>query len=156
MPGLIEAAAPAARPAALLLERSEELARIDAALGDARSGRGRLLVIEAEPGMGKTALLAAARTRAAARGVRVLRARGTELEHDFAFGIVRQLFERPLVDATGRERSELLAGAAGVAAGVLGLPGAHPVESPIDASFAIQHGLYWLCANLAAGGPLCL
>ncbi len=156
MPGLIEAAPPAVRPAALLLERGEELARIDAALGDARSGRGRLLVIEAEPGMGKTALLAAARTRAAARGVRVLRARGTELEHDFAFGIVRQLFERPLVDATGRERSELLAGAAGVAAGVLGLPGARPVESPIDASFAIQHGLYWLCANLAAGGPLCL
>lgn len=156
MPGLIEAAAPAARPAALLLERGEELARIDTALAEARVGRGRLLVVEAEPGLGKTALLAAARTSASASGMRVLRARGTELEHDFAFGVVRQLFERPLVEATARERSELLAGAAGIAAGVLGLPGARTVDSPVDSSFAIQHGLYWLCANLAAGGPLCV
>jgi DNA-binding CsgD family transcriptional regulator len=156
MPGLIEAAAPAVKPAALLLERREELARIGAALAEARAGRGRLLVIEAEPGMGKTALLAAARTQAAAGGLRVLRARGTELEHDFAFGVVRQLFERPLAEATARERSDLLAGAAGIAAGVLGLPGARAVDSPVDSSFAIQHGLYWLCANLAAGGPLCL
>src|SRR6185437_4173113 len=114
MPGLIEAAAPAVKPAALLLERREELARIGAALAEARAGRGRLLVIEAEPGMGKTALLAAARTQAAAGGLRVLRARGTELEHDFAFGVVRQLFERPLAEATARERSDLLAGAAGI------------------------------------------
>jgi DNA-binding CsgD family transcriptional regulator/tetratricopeptide (TPR) repeat protein len=156
MPGLIEAAAPVVRPAALLLERGEELARIDTALAEARAGRGRLLVIEAEPGMGKTALLAAARTSAAASGMRVLRARGTELEHEFAFGVVRQLFERPLVEATARGRSDLLEGAAGVAAGVLGLPGAPVVDSPVDSSFAIQHGLYWLCANLAAGGPLCL
>src|ERR1043165_2953746 len=99
MPGLIEAAAPVVRPAALLLERGEELARIDTALAVARAGRGRLLVIEAEPGMGKTGLLAAARTSAAASGMRVLRARGTELEHEFAFGVVRQLFERPLVEA---------------------------------------------------------
>ena len=139
-----------------LLERGEELGRIAAALADARLGRGRLLVIEAESGMGKTALLAAARESAAASGVRVLRARGTELEHDFAFGVVRQLFERPLADATASERAELLAGAAGVAAGVLGLPDAPAVDSPVDRSFAIQHGLYWLCANLAAAGPLCI
>ena len=157
MPGVLEEAAPrAGRPRALLLERAEELARIDAALADARRGRGRLLVVEGEPGMGKTALLAAARANAAANGMRVLRARGTELEHDFSFGVVRQLFERPLADAGEQERTELLAGAAGVAADVLGLPGARPVDSQVDASFAIQHGLYWLSANLAAGSPLCI
>ena len=51
-------------------------------------------------------------------------------------------------------------GAAGVAAGLLGLPGAPPADAPrcsgVDPSFAILHGLYWLCANLAAVGPLCL
>src|SRR6266480_6198000 len=82
-----------------LLERNEELARIESALAEARTGRGRFLVIEGPAGMGKTALLAAARTAAAEGGMRVLRARGTELERNFAFGVVRQLFEPPLVEA---------------------------------------------------------
>jgi DNA-binding CsgD family transcriptional regulator/tetratricopeptide (TPR) repeat protein len=143
-----------------LLERSEELARIESALAEARRGRGRFLVIEGAAGMGKTALLAAARTAAAEGGMRVLRSRGTELERNFAFGVVRQLVEPPLVEASELERADLLQGAAGVAAGLLGLPGAPPAEAPpssgINPSFAILHGLYWLCANLAAGRPLCL
>ena len=92
--------------------------------------------------------------------MRVLRSRGTELERDFAFGVVRQLFEPSLVEASEDEHADLLHGAAGVAAGLLGLPGAPPADgSPslrFDPSFAILHGLYWLCANLAAVQPLCL
>ena len=53
--------APATEP---LLERNEELARIESALAEARTGRGTFLVIEGPAGMGKTALLAAARTAA--------------------------------------------------------------------------------------------
>jgi DNA-binding CsgD family transcriptional regulator len=144
----------------MLLERSEELARIDSALTDARTGRGRFLVIEGPAGIGKTALLAAARTAAAESGMRVLRSRGTELERDFAFGVVRQLFESPLADASELERADLLQSAAGVAAGILGLPGAAAADgsqsSGVDPSFAILHGLYWLCANLAAASPLCI
>ncbi|HEX3266958.1 MAG TPA: AAA family ATPase, partial [Gaiellaceae bacterium] len=143
-----------------LLERSEALARIESALADARTGRGRFVVVEGQAGIGKTALLAATRTTAAESGMRVLRSRGTELEHDFAFGVVRQLFEPALVEASELERADLLQAAAGVAAGLLGLPGAPPtgsLSSPgVDPSFAILHGLYWLCANLAAAGPLCL
>src|SRR4030095_8329815 len=93
-------------------------------------------------------------------GMRVLRARGTELERDFAFGVVRQLFEPPLAEASELERTDLLPAAAGVAAGLLGLPGTPPGDGPpssgVDPSFAILHGLYWLCANLAAVCPLCL
>ena len=74
--------------------------------------------------------------------------------------MVRQLFEPPLVEASELERADLLQAAAGVAAGLLGLPGAPPADAPpssgVDPSFAILHGLYWLCANLAAAGPLCL
>ena len=143
-----------------LLERSEELARIESALAEARSGRGRFVVVEGPAGIGKTALLAAARTAATEEGMRVLRSRGAELERDFAFGVVRQLFEPPLAEASGLERADLLEGTAGVAAGVLGLPGAPPADGPpasgIDPSFAVLHGLYWLCANLTAAGPLCL
>jgi DNA-binding CsgD family transcriptional regulator len=143
-----------------LLERSDELARIESALAEARMGRGRFLVIEGPAGIGKTALLAAARTTAAEDGMRMLRSRGTELEREFAFGVVRQLFEPALAEAAEVERADLLQGAAGLAAGLLGLPGAPPANGPpvsgVDPSFAILHGLYWLCANLAAGGPLCV
>jgi len=143
-----------------LLERSEELARIESALTEARTGRGTFVLIEGPPGIGKTALLAAARTAAAEGGMRVLRSRGAELERDFAFGVVRQLFEPPLAEASELERADLLQAAAGVAAGLLGLPGAPPAEGPpasgVDPSFAVLHGLYWLCANLTAVGPLCV
>src|SRR5438093_2747750 len=143
-----------------LPERNEELARIESALADARTGRGRFVVVEGPAGIGKTALLAAARTAAAEGGMRVLRSRATEMETNFAFGVVRQLFEPPLVEASELERADLLQAAAGVAAGLLGLPGASPTDGPsssgVDPSFAILHGLYWLCANLAAVGPLCV
>jgi DNA-binding CsgD family transcriptional regulator len=142
-----------------LLERSEELARIESALAEARSGRGTFVVVEGPAGIGKTALLAAARTAAADGGMRVVRSRGTELERDFAFGVVRQLFEPPLAEASEPERADLLQAAAGGAAGMLGLPGvppAGPYGSGVDPSFAILHGLYWLCANLAAASPLCV
>ena len=149
-----------AAPTGGLLERNDELARIDSALADARTGRGRFVVVEGPAGIGKTAVLAAARTAAAESGMRVLRSRATEMERNFAFGVVRQLFEPPLVEASELERADLLQAAAGVAAGLLGLPGAPPANgspsSGIDPSFAIFHGLYWLCANLAAVGPLCV
>jgi len=111
-----------------LLERSAELARIESALAEARAGRGTFVVIEGPAGIGKTALLAVARTAAAEGGMRVLRSRGSELERNFAFGVVRQLVEPPLVEASEVERAELLQGAAGVAAGLLRLPGAAAVE----------------------------
>jgi DNA-binding CsgD family transcriptional regulator len=143
-----------------LLERNEQLARIESALAEARMGRGAFVVVEGPAGIGKTALLAAARTAAADGGMRVLRSRGAELERDFAFGVVRQLFEPPLAEASEIERADLLEGAAGVAASLLRLPGAPLTDGPpasgIDPSFAVLHGLYWLCANLAAAGPLCL
>src|SRR6266513_1670899 len=143
-----------------LLERNEELARIESVLAAARSGQGTFAVVEGPAGIGKTALLRAARTEATDGGMRVLRARGTELERDFAFGVVRQLFEPPLAEASELERADLLQAAAGVAAGLLGLPGAPPADDQptpsVDRSFTILHGLYWLCANLAAQCPLCL
>ena len=81
------------------------------------------MVVEGPAGIGKTSLLPAARTVAAESGMRVLRSRATEVEREFPFGIVRQLFEPTLIEASKSERAELLEGAAGIAAGLLGLGG---------------------------------
>jgi len=137
----------------LLLERERELQCIDVAIAAARQGSGRSVVVEGPAGIGKSAVLAAARVATQDGATRFLRARGAELERDFAFGVVRQLFEPMLHEATPAERSDLLQGPARLAARVLGLPGAledgeAPAVAP-DASFTVLHGLYWLCANLA-------
>ena len=75
---------------------------------------------------------------------------GSELERDFGFGVVRQWLETRLVRASESERTELLAGAAALAGPVLGLGGG------VGDSFAVLHGLYWLVANSAVGGPVVL
>src|SRR3954466_14380921 len=100
----------------LMLEREAELAALEAMLGAAQSGDGRLGVMEGSAGIGKTRLLAEARALAAAAEFEVLTARGGELEGEFAFGIVRQLFEAPLAAATPEVRAELLADAADLSA----------------------------------------
>ena len=141
-----------------VLERDAELTGIEAVVARARAGHGSLVVLEGRAGIGKSALVAAARGPAEAAGLRVLRARGGELERDFAFGIVRQLLEPALAEAPAGARGELLQGPAGEAVRLLALPGAvtvpgAPAAVP-DASFTVLHGLYWLCANLAASSPL--
>ena len=145
----------------LLLERDRELERIRRFLQRARQGHGGALVVEGPAGIGKTTLLAAARDTAGSEGFRVLRARGAELEREFAFGVVRQLVEPVVATASEEERAWILDGPPGVAAGLLGLggrgeEGAGGSPGAPDPSFAVLHGLYWLCANLAAEGPLAL
>jgi DNA-binding CsgD family transcriptional regulator len=103
-------------------------------------------------GVGKSRLLAAARSSAAVAGIRTLSARASELEREFPFGVVRQLFEAAVADPAERER--LLSGAAAPAAAVFG---ADTATAPgVDASFASLHGLFWLAVNLSTDGPLVL
>ena len=139
-----------------LLERESELRRLRAVGIAARRGSGRAIVVDGEAGIGKTALLDAAAAVFEKQGVMVLRARGGELERDFGYGIVRQLFEPVLSAAPARQRRDLLAGAAGFARPVLGLAGARDTVAGPDAAFAAQHGLYWLAANLASARPVIL
>jgi DNA-binding CsgD family transcriptional regulator len=131
-----------------LLERERELAAVEALL-ERRSG---VLVIEGAAGIGKTALVEAACSRAEGRGDVVLRARGSELEAGFPFGVVRQLFERRLASAEPKAREALLAGpAAAVRSFFLGDVAA---AGAADRSFSVLHGLYWLAANAAVRRPL--
>ncbi len=141
-----------------LLEREAALARIDQHLRDAIAGGGSLLLLEGPAGIGKTRLLMAATRRGRELGLATLNARGSELERDFAYGLVRQLFEAPLVAAAPRQRAELLTGAAGRAAALFGVapPQDDATDALLDPSFSILHGLYWLCANFGRRSPLLL
>src|SRR4051794_3451793 len=135
-----------------LLERDSELDGVDEALREASAGAGSLVLVQGPGGIGKTALLTEIRRRAGAQGLSVLRARAQELEREFGFGVVRQLFEPLLARASPEQREQFLAGAAALAARPLGLPATPADEPSSDAAvpFAVLHGLYWLTANVAA------
>ena len=138
-----------------LLEREAELAEVAGAIEEASTGSGRLLVLQAPAGLGKTSLVGRACRYARDQGVRVLSARGSELESSFPFGIVRQLFEPQLAAGSAEEREAWLAGAAQLVRPMFEDLMAVD-EAADDASFPRLHGLYWLSANLARDRPLLL
>jgi DNA-binding CsgD family transcriptional regulator len=141
----------------LLLEREAQVAALEALAEAARSGGGRFVVIEGSAGMGKTRLLAEARALAGLAGMRVLAARGGEFEGEFAYGIVRQLFEPLLASASPDLRGELLSGPAALTEPLVGASQLAPSQDArAEGSFAILHGLYWLAANVAFHRPTLL
>jgi DNA-binding CsgD family transcriptional regulator len=135
-----------------LFERERELGQIEALIEEAGALAGHVVVIEGPAGIGKSQLLAEARERAAA-SMATLSARASELERDFPFGVVRQLFEGAVATPDMRERA--LAGAAEPAAAAFGAS-YDPAADGGGASFAALHGLYWLALNLAEERPLLL
>ena len=114
-------------------------------------------MLEGVAGIGKTRLLGRARELAREQGLRVLSARATELEQDFAFGVVRQLLEPLLFASTPDERARMFDGAACDALSVFERA---PVERETamapDSGFTTLSGLYWLLANLAERTPLAM
>ena len=140
---------------AALIEREAELAVIAGALAEVDLGEGgRALLIEGPAGIGKTTLMGELKGMAGDVGFRVLQARGSEIERDFAFGVVRQLFGPLLRTASEAERERLLSGPAGLAASIFGLTDAPTIEAgPAEASL---YGLYWLAAALSEAGPVAI
>src|SRR4051794_29594932 len=87
--------------------------------------------------------------------MRALRATPSPLEHDFGFGIVRQLFEPLVAGASRAERAALFEGAARAAEPAFGVPlGGSPGTGAGEERYAVVHGLYWLTANLASEQPV--
>jgi DNA-binding CsgD family transcriptional regulator len=136
-----------------LLERGLELDVLARAAVDATHGQGRLIVVHGAAGIGKSRLLAQTENVALSSGMRVLRARGSELERGFGFGLVQQLFEVALSRENHPE--ELLAGPAAQAAVVLSEPGRPGDDRVAPAGdFPVLHGLYWLTVNLSNLAPV--
>ncbi|WP_297644943.1 LuxR family transcriptional regulator [Pseudonocardia sp.] len=132
----------------VLLERQAELASVMARLDAVITGQGGLVIVEGPAGIGKTSLLGAVRAAAHERGLRVLTARASPLEHEFGFGVIRDLLTPILRDPA--QRDLLMQGAARLAGPALDLAG-----SPAP-TYATVHGLYWLTAGIAERGPLVL
>lgn len=140
-----------------LVQRDNELSALKAAVaGAARDGEGRLVVIEGPPGIGKSALLAAASQQAFAAGLDRLRAKGEPLERRYAYGVVRQLFEAALAALPEHERFEVLSGVPPEAVQALGGGPMSEVFDDSDLAAALHHGLYWIVHGLAERRPLLL
>jgi DNA-binding CsgD family transcriptional regulator len=141
-----------ASPTPHLVERDDELGVIEAAVAGVISGTGATVLLEADAGLGKTALLDHAHSRAAAALLRVRRAAPSRLERSFPFGVVRALLEEPssalaqprgphVVDERLLAAIDLLAGSA--------------VAAPQETA-ALAHSIYWLCQRLSADHPVVL
>ncbi|WP_433436520.1 AAA family ATPase [Nonomuraea sp. CA-141351] len=100
-----------------MLGRDDELRLLESLLMHASQGRGGGVILQGEPGIGKSALLSCAEERAV--GFRVLRAVGAEPESDLAYATLHQL----LLPVLGQ---------------VDGLPG--PQAQALDVLFGRIHG----------------
>ena len=136
----------------VLLEREGELTTIRSCLDAAVGGSGGAVAIRGRAGLGKTRLLTEARALADETGAEVLTGRGSELEREFPFAVVRQLLGPWLRGLSVGERASLFAGAS-AARGALGFDAAD--DSSPD-TFSVLHALYWVLAGLADRGPLLL
>jgi DNA-binding CsgD family transcriptional regulator len=127
-------------------ERAELRGQVDAAV----AGAGGFVVVEGPAGIGKTTLLDDAAAAAAGRGMRVLRARGGELERDHPLGVARRLLDGAVGDpavvaAAGPAAEPAVAALDRVGDGAGAVPG-----------FPVLHGCWWLVQALAADGPLAI
>ena len=123
-----------------VLERDGELAAIGGLVEDVLAGRGGLVLVEGDAGIGKTTLVRALRDLAGGRALVTSAVRAAELERELAFGVARDLLV-PLV------------GAATAAAAPVLSPDAPATGADF---FAVLHGLYWSVAERASRGPLLL
>jgi hypothetical protein len=129
-----------------LLERERELATIGELLDGVVLGRGRVLAVQGDAGIGKTALLDRCAADAPPRGVRVLRALGDVVAMDSPFACVREL----LLPEVERLPDLVSDGAAALAAPVF-----EAGSAQLDSS-GVLHGLYWLVSDIAERQPLAL
>jgi DNA-binding SARP family transcriptional activator len=144
-----------------LVGRERQLAALDAILADAAAGRGRLVLVVGEPGIGKTRLAEEAARRAASQGVRVAWGRCFEGEGAPAFWpwvqIVRELLAgvepdelHSLLGRSGAELSQLLPDLKELVAG-LEPP---PVVDLAAARFRLYQAVTGLLGRLADVRPL--
>ncbi|MFF3912242.1 AAA family ATPase [Streptomyces sp. NPDC001852] len=137
-----------------LIERRRELQALGAAFeelrrttdGVPRARRRGLLAFTAPAGLGKTALMAEARARAAAHGFTVLSGRGGETEQGSAFRVVRQLVQPSLADMDRAQLRSFLGSWYDIVAAALGLEakGSAPAPDPTG----VREGLDWVMTRL--------
>ena len=124
------------------------LQAITDALDSIAAGDGAALLFEGHGGMGKTRLHEAALDEGRRRGMRVLRAAGTELEQNLAFGVAGQLVRALVADLPRQARRAFLNEAP---ERVRSLAGAgEDLPEPGDTGdLTLSHGLFTVMAGAA-------
>ena len=130
-----------------LVGREPERDRLAAAVQAARAGRGRIVLISGEPGIGKTALLAALVAQAAGGGARVASGAAEELERRIPFAAITDCLGAD-AGAAGRDTAEITAL----------LRGSHrpPGGTLADTEFLVTEAILGLVDGWCAAGPVVL
>src|SRR5215469_4599178 len=146
--------------------RDGELRTVSSLIGRLSEGRGGALVVRGEPGIGKSALLAAVRARAEDDGLRVLSALGVQSEARLPFAGLHQLL-RPVLHGADQlpapQRAALLAAfgmsdQAGAGLFLIGLATLELIGDAAESSpvLVLADDAHWLdepsCAVLAFAG----
>ncbi|GGM49873.1 LuxR family transcriptional regulator [Longimycelium tulufanense] len=129
------------------MDRAEELERLCELVERVASGRGGAGVIEAEPGLGKTALLGAVIASARDRELRVLHSQAEELEQRLPFGAIATALGLGLGSPDPRlaEIERLLRGGPG-----------NRHSGTTDAQYGLVEAVLDLVDDWCAEGPLVL
>lgn len=141
----------------MLLERDREMAQVSGAMQAARAGRSSLIVLTGPLGIGRSVLLQQLPGCVAESDVRVLSAHAAFMEQDFAFGVVRQLFDSLMTGATEESRQRWREEPDKFARLVFtGDDGTVGVDPGLATSEATLYGLRSLLARLSEETPLLL
>ncbi|MFG1997749.1 ATP-binding protein [Spirillospora sp. NPDC048911] len=139
----------------MLYGRETEVAAINRLLAAARAGRSGALCVHGEAGVGKSALLDHAERAAAAEGLRVLRAVGTETEAELPFAglhLLLNAYDGRLDDRLDELAPPQAAALRGALGGTLGR--ARGGASPGEDRFLVGLATLTLLSDLAEDRPL--
>ena len=120
--------------------RADALAALDAALAQAAAGRGGLVIVEGEAGMGKSRLLSVWAPRAEATGATVLSGRCEELARGLPLHAIFAALDDHRLRVGAEATSQLLGPEAAVLAPFLGHPAARRQAAPPPSALRDQMG----------------
>ncbi|WP_055529831.1 ATP-binding protein [Streptomyces graminilatus] len=142
----------------MLEDRTFELRTLDDVLGAASTGSGTSAVVSGPIGTGRSGLLDALAEGESADVFRVLRAVGSPVEEDHAFGVVRQLFDLVLDEASPATLGRWWAGTRADVEPLFADGAALPDLSslPPDRLEAVLHGLTTMTGRMGADRPTLL
>jgi DNA-binding CsgD family transcriptional regulator/tetratricopeptide (TPR) repeat protein len=133
-----------------LVGRGEELAELERAFDAAARGSGRVVLVEGEPGIGKTALVRAGLAGAAGTGLTVAWGGTDPMETHRPFGV--------LLDALAVEAGSPDPRRADIATRLSSRrpSGLGAIEEPGDVAFAVGEAILDLVEELCSAGPVAL